>query len=92
MSAATVPWIILFAPLVAAAVILCVGRYSRKLSAGLAIGAALLACALSWWLFFQPGEVGPNQLLWINIPDVFAVPIGMTIDPLSRTMLVVVNT
>ena len=92
MSAATVPWIILFAPLVAAALILFVGKYSRKLSAGLAIGAALLACALSWWLFFQPGEVGPNQLLWINIPDVFAVPIGMTIDPLSRTMLVVVNT
>ena len=54
--------------------------------------AALLASGLSWWLFFQPGEVGPNQLWWISIPDVFTVPIGMTVDPLSRTMLVVVNT
>ncbi|HEU4679266.1 MAG TPA: NADH-quinone oxidoreductase subunit L [Terrimicrobiaceae bacterium] len=92
MSPATVPWIILFAPLVSAALILFFGKYSRKLSAGLAIGAALLSSALSWWLFFQPGEVGSNQLWWINIPDVLSVPIGMTVDPLSRTMLVVVNT
>ena len=92
MSAAAVSWIILFAPLVAAALILFFGKYSRKLSAGLAIGAALLSSALSWWLFFQPGEVGPHQVPWINIPDVLTVPIGMMIDPLSRTMLVVVNT
>jgi NADH-quinone oxidoreductase subunit L len=92
MSAATVPWIILFAPMVSAALILFFGKYSRKLSAGLAIGAALLSSALSWWLFFQPGEVGPNQVSWISIPDVFTVPIGMAIDPLSRTMLVVVTT
>jgi NADH-quinone oxidoreductase subunit L len=92
MSAATVPWIILFAPLVSAALILFFGKYSRKLSAGLAIGAALLSSALSWWLFFQPGEVAPNQAAWLNITDVFTVPVGMIVDPLSRTMLVVVNT
>ena len=92
MSPAIVPWIILFAPLVAVALILFFGKYSRKLSAGLAIGAALLSSALSWWLFFQPGEVGPNQVPWISIPDVLTFPIGMMIDPLSRTMLVVVNT
>jgi len=92
MSAATVPWIILFAPLVSAALILFFGKYSRTLSAGLAIGAALLSSALSWWLFFQPGDVTPNQVAWINIRDVFTVPIGMIVDPLSRTMLVVVNT
>jgi NADH-quinone oxidoreductase subunit L len=92
MSAAAVSWIILFAPLVATTLILLFGKYSRKLSAGLAIGAALLSSALSWWLFFQPGEVGPHQVPWINIPDVLTVPIGMMIDPLSRTMLVVVNT
>ncbi len=89
---AAIPWIILFAPLVSAALILFFGKYSRKLSAGLAILAALLSSALSWWLFFQPGEVDPIQVLWINIPDILTIPIGMTIDPLSRTMLVVVNT
>jgi NADH-quinone oxidoreductase subunit L len=92
MGATVIPWIILFAPLVAAALILFLGKYSRRLSAGLAIGAALLSSALSWWLFFQPGDVAPNQVPWINIRDVFTVPIGMIVDPLSRTMLVVVNT
>ena len=92
MNAATAPWIILFAPFLAASLILFFGKFSRTLSAGLAIGAALLSSALSWWLFFQPGEVGPNQVLWINIPDGLVVPIGMTVDALSRTMLVVVNT
>ena len=38
------------------------------------------------------GDVTPNQISWINIRDVFTVPIGMIVDPLSRTMLVVVNT
>ncbi|HEY5741030.1 MAG TPA: NADH-quinone oxidoreductase subunit L, partial [Terrimicrobiaceae bacterium] len=87
-----IPWIILFAPFLAATLILFFGKYSKTLSAGLAIGAALISSGLSWWLFFQPGEVGPNQLLWINLPEVFTVPIGMTVDPLSRTMLVIVNT
>jgi NADH-quinone oxidoreductase subunit L len=92
MSPTTVPWIILFAPLLSVVLILFFGKFSRKLSAGLAIGAALLSSALSWWLFFQPGEVGPNQVSWINIPDILTIPIGMAVDPLSRTMLVVVNT
>jgi formate hydrogenlyase subunit 3/multisubunit Na+/H+ antiporter MnhD subunit len=81
---AAIPWIILFAPLVSAALILFFGKYSRKLSAGLAIFAALLSSALSWWLFFQPGEVHPIEVLWINIPDILTIPLA-TIDPLSRT-------
>ncbi|HRJ71495.1 MAG TPA: NADH-quinone oxidoreductase subunit L [Terrimicrobiaceae bacterium] len=91
MSAATVPWIILFAPLVAAALILFFGKYSKPLSAGLAIAAAVVCGVLSWWLFFQPGNPGPNQIPWIELAG-FSIPIGMLVDPLSRTMLVVVNT
>ena len=41
---------------------------------------------------FSPATSVPISFSWINIPDVFTVPIGMTVDPLSRTMLVVVNT
>lgn len=92
MNAATIPWIILFAPLVAAALVLVFGRYSKPLSAGLAIGAAALCGVLSWWLFFQPDAVEANRVFWINIPGVFSVPIGMTVDSLSKVMLVVVNT
>ena len=92
MNAATVPWIILFTPLVAAAVILFFGRYSKPFSAGLAIGATLLCGILSWWLFTQPDATEPNQFFWINLPDIFSVPIGVTVDHLSKVMLVVVNT
>ncbi len=93
MNAATACWIILFAPLVAAALILFFGKFSRRLSAGLAIGAALLCGVLSWWVFTQPpaGSVGFD---WIALPGVdgFRAPIGLTIDKLSQVMLVVVNT
>ena len=92
MDAATVPWIILFTPLAAAAVILFFGRYSKPFSAGLAIGASLICGALSWWLFTQPDATEPNQFFWINFPDIFSVPIGVTVDHLSKVMLVVVNT
>lgn len=91
MSAATVPWIILFTPLVAAVLILFLGKYSKPLSAGLAIAGAVICGILSWWLFFQPGQVGPNQVNWIALPEVFSIPIGMTVDHLSKVMLVVVN-
>lgn len=93
MNAATACWIILFAPLVAAALILFFGKFSKPLSAGLAIGAAVLCGVLSWWVFFQPaaGQIGFD---WIVIPGAegFRVPIGLTIDKLSQVMLVVVNT
>lgn len=93
MNAATACWIILFAPLVAAALILFFGKYSKQLSAGLAIGAALLCGVLSWWVFTQP-PAGPIGFDWIALPGVdgFRAPIGLTIDKLSQVMLVVVNT
>ncbi len=95
MSAETIPWIILFAPLVSAVLILFLGKYSKPLSAGLAIASAVLCGVLSWWLFLNLGETKPpqvNQLNWIFLPEIFTIPIGMTIDHLSTVMLVVVNT
>ena len=91
MSTSTAPWIILFAPLVAAAVILLFGKYSRRLSSGLAILSALTACGLSWWLFTQPDPTGPLRVTWLSFPGVLDISIGLTIDHLSKTMLVVVN-
>lgn len=92
MSAATVPWIILFAPLAAAALILFLGKYSKPLSSGLAIGAALLCGVLSWYLFLHKEAVVPPAVNWISLPGVFDVSFGLTIDGLSKVMLVVVNT
>jgi len=91
MNPATIPWIILFAPLVAAAIILFFGKYSKPLSAGLAIAAAALGAVLSWWMYLDPAAAAESQAYWINIPG-FQVPFGVTLDHLSRVMLVVVNT
>ena len=97
MSTLTAPWIILFTPLAAAAVILFTGRHSKPLSAGLAIGSAAVGCVLSWWLFFQPDPAESLQFRWIGIGDSWLqmdllIPIGVTIDHLSKVMLVVVTT
>lgn len=92
MSTLTAPWIILFTPLAAAAVILFLGRFSKPLSAGLAIAAAAVGCILSWWLYFQ--TPGPESLhfYWLDFGQAFRIPIGVTIDDLSKVMLVVVTT
>ncbi len=91
MSTLTAPWIILSAPLAAAVLILLFGRFSRPLSAGLAIGSAAIGCVLSWWLFVQPDPAVSLQFPWIVMEDL-VVPIGVTIDGLSKVMLVVVTT
>lgn len=92
MSTLTAPWIILFTPLAAAAVILFVGRFSKPLSAGLAIGSAAIGCVLSWWLFAQPDPARSLQFPWIDLGESFRVPIGVTVDHLSKVMLVIVTT
>jgi len=94
MTPHTAPWIILFAPLISAALILFFGSYSKKLSAGLAIGTTLLACALSWYLFFQPDAEGPNQFAWADLTAFgvqFQIVIGVTLDHLSKVMLLIVT-
>lgn len=92
MGTASSAWIILFAPLAAAAGILFVGRHSRALSAGLAIGAAVLGAVLSWAIFLadSPGETG--RLMWLDFPGVFEVAMGLKVDALSQMMLVLVST
>lgn len=92
MSTLTVPWIILFAPLLAAILVLFLGRFSKPLSAGFAIGSAALGCVLSWWLFLQADPVQSLQFPWLDFGEALRVPIGVTVDHLSKVMLVVVTT
>ncbi|TSA32317.1 MAG: NADH-quinone oxidoreductase subunit L [Verrucomicrobiaceae bacterium] len=87
-----IPWIILFTPLAAAAVILFLGRFSKPLSAGLAIGSAAAVCVLSWWLFTRPDPTETIRFYWIDFGEALRIPIGVTIDHLSKVMLVVVTT
>lgn len=92
MNPSLFPWIILFAPLVSATLILLFGKYSKPLSAGLAILSAVVAGVLSWLLFLGHQDVVAPTITWLSIPDVFTVNIGITVDSLTRVMLVVVNT
>lgn len=85
-------WSIYLAPLVAAATILLITRSNKPAAATLAIGAAAITCIGSWILFFQKTEITVPGFAWMNFGDALSISIGMMVDPLSRTMLVVVTT
>ena len=91
MHISTIAWITLLAPLVAAALIVLVTRTNKPMAAGLAIGSALIAC-LGGWILFGSGVTGDFQgFNWIDLGEAFTIPLGLSIDPLSRTMLVIVT-
>ncbi len=92
MSTQIAPWIILFTPLVAAALILLLGRFSKRLSAALALASAYTGCVLSWWLFTQPDAVQQISFNWLSLGSDLTVPISFTIDKLSKVMILVVTT
>ncbi|MFZ4484610.1 MAG: NADH-quinone oxidoreductase subunit L [Chthoniobacterales bacterium] len=86
------PWIILFAPLVAAGLILLLLPRRNAAAGAVGVATAALTCLLSWRVFLSPELAVTAQIPWIDIPGVFAVPIGVILDDLSRVMLVVVTT
>jgi len=92
MSTQIAPWIILFTPLVAAVLIFLLGRFSKTLSASLAILSAFTGCLLSWWIFIQP-EVAPQLAFeWLSFGPDLTISIGITLDHLAKVMLLVVTT
>ncbi|MDD5198435.1 MAG: NADH-quinone oxidoreductase subunit L [Terrimicrobiaceae bacterium] len=96
MAPQTASWIILFLPIFMAAGILFFGQRSKFVSSGLAIAGAGIACVLSWMLFIQGADLVVSTN-WINLgrldsPVPFTIPIGLSIDALSRPMLVIVTT
>ena len=92
MHLSTVAWITLLAPLVAAAFILLVTRTNRKAASGLAILSALVAFAGGWVLFLNKAEGVFLGFNWVDFGKDFSIPFALALDPLSRTMLVVVTT
>ncbi len=86
------PWIVLFAPLVAAGTILFLLPRSEKGAMVVGIATAALTCLLSWRIFLHPGAAPTAELPWLDVPGVFSVPISLILDDLSRVMLIVVTT
>ena len=86
----TLPWIILLAPLVSAAVITLFTIRWKPLSSFISITAVLISFVCSCLIFLRP-DVSAAEMTWIDIAGVFRVPFGLTLDQLSKTMLVLVS-
>ena len=85
-------WTIYLAPLVASGLILFVTRRNKPAAATLAIASALISCAGSWIIFCHGADIVVPGVNWIDFGGALTIPIGMSIDALARTMLVVVTT
>jgi len=89
----TLPWLILFLPLVAAVVIALFTQQDRKLSATLSVSAVVIGFILSVVFIFANGfEPATKEvsLKWLDIGKLQA-EFGLRLDPLSLMMLLVVT-
>jgi NADH-quinone oxidoreductase subunit L len=84
------PWLILLAPLVSAAAITLFTLRWKTLSSAISIAAVLVSFICSC-LIFAHRTVAATEFTWIGIGGVFHVPLGLTLDQLSRTMAVLVS-
>jgi NADH-quinone oxidoreductase subunit L len=84
------PWIILLAPLVSAVVITLFTLRWKAVSSFISIAAVLVSFACSCLIFTQSG-IAATEFTWINIGGALKVPLGFTLDQLSKTMLLVVS-
>jgi NADH-quinone oxidoreductase subunit L len=84
------PWLILLAPLVSAAAITLFTLRWKTLSSAISIAAVLVSFICSC-LIFAHRTVAAAEFTWIGINSVFHVPLGLTLDQLSRTMAVLVS-
>jgi NADH-quinone oxidoreductase subunit L len=84
------PWIVLVAPLVSAAVITLFTLRWKAVSSFISIAAVLVSFTCSCLIFSQ-SSIAAAEFNWIDIAGVFKVPLGLTLDELSKTMLVLVS-
>ncbi len=84
------PWIVLFTPLLAAAIITLLTRASRRVSSFISVATVLVSFGGSLILFFT-AETNPASLHWIDLRPVLDIPFGFVLDRLSKTMLVLVT-
>jgi NADH-quinone oxidoreductase subunit L len=87
-------WVILLLPLLSALAITLGLRRDRTLTTSLSVGAVGLGFGLSVALFFlyglPGGSAAATPLPWLSVGS-FSVHVGLTVDPLSRLMLMVVT-
>ena len=84
------PWLALLLPLASAFIIMIATRPARAASGFISVAAVLGSFVCSCLIFFQQTSAAP-AISWINLGAMFSVPLGLTLDPLSRSMLFMVT-
>jgi NADH-quinone oxidoreductase subunit L len=84
------PWLILVAPLLSAAVTTLFTLRWKTLSCWISIVAVLVSFICSCLIFVHRTSAAA-EFVWIDISPVFRVPLGLTLDQLGRTMVVLVS-
>src|SRR4026208_26675 len=90
MFMSVIPWLILLVPLAGAVLIALVTRRAAGLSAFISVVAVSTSFICSCVVFAKP-EIRAAEIPWIGFGGVLIVPIGFTLDSLSKTMLVLVS-
>ena len=85
-----VPWLILIAPLVSAIVITLFTLRWKALSSTISVVAVLVSFICSC-LVFAHSASSAAQITWIDVAGALKVPIALTLDALSRTMVLLVS-
>jgi NADH-quinone oxidoreductase subunit L len=86
----SLPWLILLAPLLSAVVITLFTLRWKFVSSAISITAVLVSFCCSCVVFAQSATAAP-EFVWLDLPPIFRVPFGVTLDQLSRTMAVLVS-
>src|SRR6476661_226871 len=90
MFMSVIPWLILLVPLAGAVLIAIVTRRAAGLSAFISVVAVSISFICSCVVFAKP-EIRAAEIPWIDFGGLLRVPIGFTLDSLSKTMLVLVS-
>ncbi|MEO5753612.1 MAG: hypothetical protein ABIR38_02780, partial [Chthoniobacterales bacterium] len=86
----SLPWIALLLPLASAFVIILATRSLRVVSAYLSVSAVLGSFVCACVIFLQETSAAP-AISWIDLGPSFSIPLGLTLDALSRSMLFMVT-
>src|SRR5436189_4639435 len=85
-----IPWLVLLVPLAGAVLIALVTRRAAGLSAFISVVAVSISFICSCVVFAKP-EMRAAEIPWIDFGGLLRVPIGFTLDALSKTLLVLVS-
>ena len=84
------PWIALLLPLASVFVIVIATRPMRTANGFISVGAVLGSFVCACLVFANQTATAP-AFSWIDLGPAFSIPLGLTLDPLSRSMMFMVT-